>query len=788
MTADESRIPETPNWAKPWRISARALVDVGVLTLLSVVGIVGFASSLQQFGWLIAGLGGLLVGTVVAVLAHRLRLGTVTTLVLAIVAFFLLGTAFSQQQRGLLGFIPTLDSLAGLAVGSVFGWRDILTLRPPVSLPDYVTAVPFVAAWAVSLVSTTLAIRWLPERRRTPARAALLLVGPLALYLVGVLLGTDEPFFAAVRGVAFAAVALVWIGWRRGVAPKVSAAGSRTLFRRKLLGTVALVLAAVVIGSVAGTVAAPRPENRFVLREEIEPPFEPLNYASPFSAYRKYTKTLEQTTLFTIDGLAPGQAIRLATLDTYDGVIWGVAGSEISSDGSGSFGLVGRNIPRPTFITAEGESQVTVTVRDYSDVWVPDVGAPTALEFAGENAQADAAALRYNDATGTAVLTTGLSAGDSYTVEALTQRQFDTESLADVPIATLEVPPVTNIPDVVAAKAKEYAGDATSPIAQLRNIENELSTTGYLSHGAAGDVVASRAGQGADRMIELFSRNQLVGDQEQYATAFALMSRSLGYSARVVMGFAPEVPETGGPVTVTGADVTAWVEVPFDGIGWVSFFPTPDNTDIPQDQVPKPQSEPQPQVRQPPRMENQENDLVVGVDIDESDKDDAKLFIFPAWVWIAGISILIPLLIIFVPLLIVAAIKRGRRKRRRDLARGDIDAAGAWDEMLDQFSELGYELPDNATRPVTAQRLESQVDRPLALAELAAHTDTAVFSGQPVSREWSDTVWTEAMASVALARAAVSRGRRILSRYRIGAARAWARRLTKSAGENRPDN
>ena len=46
-------------------------------------------------------------------------------------------------------------------------------------------------------------------------RLGLLLVGPVVVYGAGVLLGTDEPYFAAVRGVAFAAIALIWLGWRR---------------------------------------------------------------------------------------------------------------------------------------------------------------------------------------------------------------------------------------------------------------------------------------------------------------------------------------------------------------------------------------------------------------------------------------------------------------------------------------------------------------------------------------------------------------------------------------------
>src|SRR5699024_4684989 len=140
-------------------------------------------------------------------------------------------------------------------------------------------------------------------------------------------------------------------------------------------------------------------------------------------------------------------------------------------------------------------------------------------------------------------------------------------------------------------------------------IERQLKVNGFLSHGLASDAVPSRAGHGADRIEELFTRNQMIGDEEQFAAAFALMARSLGYPARVVMGFAPQNVEEGAPVTVTGEDVTAWVEVPFEGVGWISFQPTPDEKEIPQDQNPKPKTEPQPQVRQPPRAEKQAEDL-----------------------------------------------------------------------------------------------------------------------------------------------------------------------------------
>ena len=774
--------PPRPRPAPRPRLRGRALVDVFVLSILSIIGIIGFTTAFQDQGWLVAGIGGLVVGTAAALGAHFLRLGTITTMLLAIIAFFLFGSAIAIPGQALFGVIPTLDSLAALTIGSVYGWADILTLRAPVSLPEYVTAVPYIATWFVGLVSTTLAARWLPTRKRTAWRLALLLLGPVILYIAGVLLGTEEPFFAAVRGITFAALALVWLGWRHTASQKISAQGNRVLLRNKLAGTATLVIAGILAGVFVGGALAPPADNRFVLREEVEPPFEPLNYPSPFSAYRKYTKTLETKTLFTVDGLEPNDRLRLATLDTYDGIIWGVAGSAVASDGSGAFSLVGRTFPKAPYFTKGQTSDITVTIEDYQDVWIPDIGYTSSLEFDGPEAKADAEALRYNPATGTAVLTTGLTTGDSYSLTGQQQRVFTAAELADTPVAAMNLPPVSNIPDVLQAKARELAGDAQDAAEQLTAIEQALRTTGFLSHGAADEGVNSRAGHGADRMVDLITLEPYVGDEEQYASAFALMARSFNYPARVVMGFKPDVPASGGPVKVTGANVTAWVEVAFEGVGWVAFDPTPEQTDVPRDPNPKPQSEPQPQVRQPPRTEKETNDLVAGVDIDDSDKDDEWFLQIPGWVWIVAGSLLIPAALIFIPLLIIAGLKARRLNRRRTRQSGDLAAAGAWDELVDQFSELGYEIPQNTTRKGVAVGLREQVGEAGApLPTIAARTDEAVFSGVEVAPEITSAVWTEAMAAVEAARGALTGIQRILSRYRVSSARAWIGSLVAKA-------
>jgi len=784
MTATDTQTTTAPVVPRA-TVAPRAYVDVAVLAILSIIGIIGFSTAFQDQGWLLAGIGGLVVGTAAAFASHFLRLGTITTILLALVAFFLFGSAFTLPGIALFGFIPTLDSLAALSIGSVYGWADILTLRAPVSLPEYVTAVPFVSTWAVGLVATILAIRWLPKRRRTAPRAALLLIGPVVLYVAGVLLGTENPIFAALRGITFAALALVWLGWRHTTSQKINAAGNRVLLRNRLVGTAILVVSAVLVGVVVGGVLAPEPDNRFVLREEVEPPFEPLNYPSPFAAYRYYTKTLEQDTLFTVSGLEPEQQLRLATLDTYDGIIWGVAGSEVATQGSGSFSLVGRDFPTAPLVTEGASSELTVTIEGYKDVWVPDIGYTSSLSFAGADSKAAAEALRYNAATGTAVLTSGLAEGDSYTVTADLQKAYSVEDLIDIPVASISLPPVSNIPDVINAKARELAGDAETPIEQLSAIETALKTTGFLSHGAADDVVNSRAGHGADRMLELVTRVPMVGDEEQYASAFALMARSYNYPARVVMGFKPEDGAGTGEIAIRGGNVTAWVEVAFEGVGWVSFYPTPDNTDVPQDEITKPQSEPQPQVRQPPRTEKDPNDLVAGVEIDDTKKDDNWFLQIPGWVWVVALSLLIPAALIFLPLLFITAFKNRRAHRRRAAASGDLAAAGAWDELVDRFSELGYEIPQNTTRKGVAAGLQDQVGKAgTALPSIATRTDEAVFSGVDVARETTDSVWTEALAAVEAARLAVSRARQVVSRYRISSARAWfGSLLAKAAAE-----
>ncbi|GAA1524327.1 transglutaminase domain-containing protein [Agromyces terreus] len=757
------------------RIPRSATTDLIVLAVLSVLAIAGYETSFGDLDFLLAAAAGLVIGTLAAVVGTLLRLGVLTTVLLGLAAYFVLGTPFTMPDSALFLVLPSLTSLAGLALGAVYGWADILTIGTPVEAPYYIAVVPYFAAWAVSLVGSMLVLRWLP-RRRTVLRSAVILVGPLLLFISGILLGTDEAFFAGVRGVAFAVIALVWLAWRRGADVETDEAGAKKLRAQKLRGSAVVVVGGVANGALAGLAVAPVAPDRFVLRDEIVPPFDPLEFSSPLAGFRNYTKDLAEEPLFTVTGLEPGDTIRLASMNSYTGRLWNVAGPG-DADADGGYAITGPTLPQPSLATLGRTRSVEIDVSGYDDVWLPTVGYGSQLELEDDETAARTGDLRYNAAAGTAVLTSGLGEGARYRLDAALQTEPSDDALADVPVATVELPAVENVPDVVAAKGEEYAGEATTPIEQLRNIERGLKTNGFLSHGLASDSVASRAGHGADRLIELFTRTSMVGDEEQYAAAMALMARQLGYPARVVMGFAPEIGEDDATVEVLGEDVTAWVEVPFEGVGWVSFHPTPEEIDAPQEQTPKPKSEPQPQVRQPPRAEAVEDDLLSTVEIDDTDDEDKdREFRIPGWVWVATASIAIPLAIVFLPMLVVALVKARRRRRRRAEA-NEVAAAAAWDELIDRYAELGFEPPQRSSRLQTAYALERQAadqgvapdgdSGALALTALAASVDRDVFDGEQVASETVVTRWNEADAAAAAVSAAVGRTRRFVARYRI---------------------
>jgi hypothetical protein len=78
-----------------------------------------------------------------------------------------------------------------------------------------------------------------------------------------------------------------------------------------------------------------------------------------------------------------------------------------------------------------------------------------------------------------------------------------------------------------------------------------------------------------DDIVDFLTQDQ-TGYCEQFATAMAAMARTIGLPSRVAIGFAGGRPGLAqNELIVTSRNAHAWVEIWFDGFGWVQFEPTP---------------------------------------------------------------------------------------------------------------------------------------------------------------------------------------------------------------------
>lgn len=168
-------------------------------------------------------------------------------------------------------------------------------------------------------------------------------------------------------------------------------------------------------------------------------------------------------------------------------------------------------------------------------------------------------------------------------------------------------------------------------------------------------------------------------------------------------------------VYLPGAQMTAWVEVPFHGYGWVAFDPLPDEAKPPPTQRPdENQSQAEPQRVQPPpppippkdaRAQSQEQPDTPDTPDEAKNKQQAPppLPASPVrWGWILFIGAAGCLLIL--PIVLILLLKRRHRKR---LAGGPPDQriAGAWTHLLNTAGDYRRSSSAGATRVEAAQDL-----------------------------------------------------------------------------------
>lgn len=109
--------------------------------------------------------------------------------------------------------------------------------------------------------------------------------------------------------------------------------------------------------------------------------------------------------------------------------------------------------------------------------------------------------------------------------------------------------------------------------------EKVAAVEAYLKNNYAYTLSPSRVPEGRD-FVDWFLFEDKRGYCTYYATSMVVMLRSLGIPARYVEGFVMPENHQDNVYTITGRQAHAWVEVYFQGFGWLTFEPTPVYADV----------------------------------------------------------------------------------------------------------------------------------------------------------------------------------------------------------------
>ena len=749
----------------PWWL---VVVDAVLLVGLGVLAAWPLGAAYTGERWLLAVGTGLGLGVLAGWASARWRWGPWTTTLAAAVAYFAVGSALAVPNRARQGVLPTADSLHDLAFGLVRGWREALTLPVPLGETGVVLIVPLVTGLVGGLAASLLL--W---RSRWPGLAG----GVLGLVLVVASAFGDVAAGAALtRGLAVAVLGLVWLQWR-------AQWHVRARWGRRVLAT--LVVVGVAGGAAAGLGSMSDPQaHRVVLRDHVDPPFDPHDYPSPLAKFRAYKKEplRTETSLFTVDGLESGTLVRLAVMDTYDGIVWNVSGGPGSAHDSGTFRRL-RNDPEAN---ARATVRGTITIGAYTGVWVPSVGETLAMTPVRDGRTDDAAAaeLVVNPETGTVAQVGGVAPGTAFEVEAVAPPPLVDEEIAALDADSgVSLPPPAIVPEELVDRVQRwqsqdgFGGGTDGQLAQF--LRDAFREHGFYSDGIDDDVPA---GHGASRLAMLTKTAMPVGNAEQYAAAMGVIGQRLGLPIRVVIGF--KVPPGGGDVR--GENVTAWTEVKLDGAGWVPFEPTP-----PEDQKLRrpnddPDEEPQPQVLQPPRVPGEPKEA--SDNLEQGDGKRQELDVLEVIGAILGVVLrVLEVALLLSPLWGILLFKLLRRRRRRRAADATMRLTGAWHELADRMRDLGVRPTPGATRRESAYAAADRYDA-VPVVTLAHAADRHVYGEGEQTLEEARAYWDDVDTALKRLRKATPWWRRVLARFSLASVpwrAAVERARTRVAGVTR---
>lgn len=188
-----------------------------------------------------------------------------------------------------------------------------------------------------------------------------------------------------------------------------------------------------------------------------------------------------------------------------------------------------------------------------------------------------------------------------------------------------------------------------------------------------------------------------------FASAMAVMARTLGIPSRVAIGFLPgdkdgSTVDGRAEYRVSTDNLHSWPELYFEGIGWTRFEPTPGRGYVPRyadETVPgvpvTPKSDATPTASPTPTTAPSRSAAPLTPDDSTANSPTNAAALWWLWMVLVGVGIAVLLLLPAV----VRAAQRAVRLRR--LARGHPAASTGWRELLHTADDLGVRISATAT-------------------------------------------------------------------------------------------
>ncbi|ONI89716.1 hypothetical protein ALI22I_14555 [Saccharothrix sp. ALI-22-I] len=488
-------------------------------------------------------------------------------------------------------------SAAGLAALAAWSFRPVFDVDAGLALALAVVVPPVVVAvWELLTssvlkrlsggVSTALALLWvvaavaavtrpggdalsgpfrlltsvLPTEAAAPQLAAVSVLAGLtslaAVHLTakGPLLPVLPPLVCLVLGLSLGAAAGPLPAWYVpgfvvvSTVPVLLSAGTASR-ARLVVGGVVVALAAAA--GLAFGLLGPAPRPPASVQALVDAPVQPKRHTNPMA---QYLALRDGSVVLEIDGTASQRVDRLGmvTMTAFDGRAWSP---------EADYRRAAHQLPVAPQSTAP-RREVTLDLRvgtPGSLGWLPRPGWPSRVSVPNLGFDAD---------TGDLVVPAGQEPPAQYRISA-SEPVVSPDLLRTDQPAGVQRPDLVLPPEVLGFVNVATAGHDTE-LDRFLGLYHNLRAEPF--HYDVSDEAAG--GNGLYQISALLKNHR--GTSEQYASAFAVMCRQLGWDARVVLGFKPRWD--GDELRVQGQDVFAWTEVRFERLGWLPIDPSPTRT------------------------------------------------------------------------------------------------------------------------------------------------------------------------------------------------------------------